>query len=100
MSTINDNGDLVLSRNSNHIPKPSIVEHRIRTVLEEQLDPIYVELMLDTMTVDSCDADNLIIRVDSPLQHSVITKKLKPAIEQIVADFFNIHPVVSIVLTE
>ena len=74
MSTINDNGDLVLSRSGNRIPKPSIVEHRIRTVLEEQLDPIYVEPMLDTMTVDSCDADNLIIRVDSAFQHSVITQ--------------------------
>lgn len=88
MSTINDNGDLVLSRSGNRIPKPSIVEHRIRTVLEEQLDPIYVELMLDTMTVDSA------------FQHSVITQKLKPSIEQIVADFYNIHPVVSIVLAE
>ena len=96
----NTNNHLILSPNKKHIPKPSIVEHRLRSGLEDRFGMVYAEQLLSTMTVDSCDEKDLIIHVDSAFQCDVIRKKLVPSMEEIISDVYGIHPVISIVLVE
>ena len=102
MNAANPNYDdgLILSRNQKWIPKPSIVEHYIRSGLIERYGMVYVEQMLATMTVDSCDEENLIIRVESKFYQAVICKRLLSDITQIVSDVYDIQPLISIVLSE
>ena len=91
---------LILSRSDTRVPMPSTVEKFIREGIEVWYGPVYAECILGTMTVSSCDAENLIIHVESEIACDIIRNRLLPVFKTIISDIYNIHPAISVVHTE
>lgn len=99
INDLNPDEYLILSRSDTTIPKPSIVEKVIRDGIEERYGSLYAACLLYSVTVSSCDAENLILHVDNQYAYYLLRKKLLPVIETIISAIYDIHPAISIVHT-
>lgn len=93
-----DHGEhLILPRKRTFIPKPDVVEKNILTGIEARFGRAFLECMIKSLSVSSCDAQDLIIHIESDYDHELLLKRIHPVIDTIISGIYDIHPVISIV---
>ena len=96
-----DHGEhLILPRKHTFIPKPDVVEKIILTGIEARFGRAFLECMIKSLTVSSCDTQDLIVHIESDYDHELLLKRIQPTIEAIISGIYDIHPVISIVFNE
>ena len=91
---------LILPKKHNFIPRPDAAEKIILTGLEARFSHSFLECMIKSLTVSSCDAQDLIIHIESDYDHDLLRKRILPVIETIISGIYDIHPVISIAFNE
>ena len=91
---------LILHKKHTFIPKPDIVQKIILTGIEARFGRDFLECMLKSLTVSSCDAQDLIIHIESDYDHELLLKRIHPVIEAIILGIYDIHPIISVVFNE
>ena len=96
-----DHGEhLILPRKHTFIPKPDIVQKIILTGIEARIGRAFLECMIKSLTVSSCDAQDLIVHIESDYDHELLLKRIQPTIKAIISGIYDIHPVISMVFNE
>ena len=96
-----DRGEhLILPRKHTFIPKPDIVQEIILTGIEARYGHAFWECMIKSLSVSYCEAQDLIIHIESNYDHELLLKRIRPVIDTIISGIYDIHPVISIVFNE
>lgn len=96
-----DHGEhLILPKKHTFIPRPNVAEEIILTGLEARFGRTFLECMIKSLSVSSCDAQDLIIHIKSDYDHELLLKRIHPLIETIISGVYDIHPVIYIVFQE